>query len=94
MPPLTALDSRAAHLDQRERALQSREHEVREQRRILAEEYRLLRTPRPPAAVPVSIPVRPGGGVAPVQPAERQASFWAWLKRILVGVTTPTVGEN
>ena len=91
----SVLDSRSAHLDQREQAVRNRERELAEQRRILAEEYRLLRAPRTPAAAPAPMPVQLARGPAPLSLREaRQSSFWAWLKRIMLGATSPAVPEN
>jgi putative secretion ATPase (PEP-CTERM system associated) len=80
--------ARAAQLDEREQALRQRERELAEQRRILAEEYRLLRarhTAAPPRA----------GMPHPAQPARFDAGatqgFWGRVKRVMLGVSAPTV---
>ncbi len=80
--------ARTAQLDEREQAVRQRERELAEQRRILAEEYRLLRarhtTPAPGAVMPH--PVHPARfGTAPTQ------GFWGRVKRVMLGVSAPTV---
>jgi putative secretion ATPase (PEP-CTERM system associated) len=90
---LQDLSARAAELDQREQAIRQRERELAEQRRILAEEYRLLRsrtaaTPRaytPPQSVRLQVqaPLHMG--------AERPASFWQRVKRIMLGASSPAM---
>ncbi len=75
-------DSRQRELEQRERLVRQREQELAEQRRVLAEEYRLLRARRaaePPAFEAV---------MAQRFQAERADSFWARLKRFMLGVST------
>ena len=97
-PPVAAsvlhdLAARTAELDERERAVRQREHELAEQRRILAEEYRLLRsrtavtgqvyTPPQSVRVQVQAPFRAD--------AERPASWWGRLKRIMLGASSPAM---
>jgi general secretion pathway protein A len=80
--------ARARHtaLDERERMLRQRELELAEQRRVLAEEYRLLRA-RASAA-----PATPTGSYthspAAARFETRRESFWQWLKRTMLGVST------
>ena len=97
-PPLTAssLELRASALDQREEALRQRERELAEQRRVLAEEYRLLRGQRQivtHSPEPVAMTggrgrfQMQGGRSAPF--AAQQEGFWAWLKRVMLGISAP-----
>ena len=76
---------RDAALAERERMLRQRERELAEQRRVLAEEYRLLRS-RAAAGAP-AFATR-----AQVPAARfvltRRETFWQWLKRIMLGVST------
>lgn len=98
-PPRAAssLEMRASALDQREEALRQRERELAEQRRVLAEEYRLLRSQRQ-SVTPTPEPVSTAGGRVRLQvhggasapfDASQPEGFWAWLKRVMLGVSTP-----
>lgn len=98
-PPLTAssLDLRASALDQREEALRQRERELAEQRRVLAEEYRLLRnqrqtvthSPEPVATTGGRVRFQMHGGHTAPLAAAQQEGFWAWLKRVMLGISAP-----
>jgi putative secretion ATPase (PEP-CTERM system associated) len=79
--------ARTAQLDNREQAMGQRERELVEQRRILAEEYRLLRA-RHTTGARATIPPA-------AQPARFDAGstqgFWGRVKRVMLGVSAPTV---
>jgi putative secretion ATPase (PEP-CTERM system associated) len=84
-------------LEKREREVRQRELELAEQRRVLAEEYRLLRARReasaavagpvvaPPATGHLRLQV-PGAGVSRFD-GVRAESFWARLKRFMLGAS-------
>jgi hypothetical protein len=88
-------DSRA--LAQREQTIQQRERELAEQRRILAEEYRLLRAQHAAATAGAARAVRvvPAPRVEPARfRTKGQEGFWAWLRRVMLGVSQPAVEKN
>ena len=81
-------------LERREREVRQRALELAEQRRVLAEEYRLMRArretsaPRPLVAAATSGRVQQGAGAGVSQfDAARPESFWARLKRFMLGVS-------
>ena len=90
-----AVVERDLALEKREREVRQRELELAEQRRVLAEEYRLLRAQRE-ASAPGGAVVAPvdgrlrlhvaGGGVSRFD-AVRAESFWARVKRFMLGVS-------
>jgi hypothetical protein len=98
-PPRTesSLDLRASALDQREETLRQRERELAEQRRVLAEEYRLLRNQRQAVAPPPEPVSTTGGHVRlqvhgaqpPAVESSRAEGIWAWLKRVMLGISAP-----
>jgi general secretion pathway protein A len=90
------LEMRATALDQREEALRQRERELAEQRRVLAEEYRLLRTQRQSVMQPEPIATTGGRVRLQVPPGQavpfevpRPEGYWAWLKRVMLGISEP-----
>jgi putative secretion ATPase (PEP-CTERM system associated) len=76
---------RDAELEERERMVRQRERELAEQRRVLAEEYRLLRN-RAAANAAAAETARPPA-VTRFDAAPRE-TFWQWLRRIMLGVST------
>jgi len=83
---------RASQLDAREQALKQRERELAEQRRILAEEYRLLRARvSAPMGAPQTVRVQVQAPLR--QSAAGQQSVWHRMKRIVLGVSAPPVGN-
>jgi hypothetical protein len=84
--------ARASALDQREQSLRQRERELAEQRRILAEEYRLMRARHQTPAGTQRIQLREPVRSAPARFApERPETFWARLKRMMLGVSAPAI---
>jgi hypothetical protein len=93
-PVAAALDEnivrRSAQLDEREQMLRQRERELAEQRRILAEEYRLLRArhvgdPGTTGRIP------PAGQAGRRFDVEATQGFWNRVKRVMLGISAPTV---
>jgi hypothetical protein len=88
------LVARTALLDEREQALRQRERELAEQRRILAEEYRLLRARH---ATPAAVGRNLGSTASAPRPRPARLDtganqgFWAWVKRVMLGSSAPTV---
>jgi putative secretion ATPase (PEP-CTERM system associated) len=88
-------------VEQREGALRQRERELAEQRRVLAEEYRLLRARSTAPATAAAA----GGrrGMAGVQRTAHGAarfdtheaeSWWSRIRRMMLGLERPAVGDN
>jgi general secretion pathway protein A len=83
---------RSAQLDEREQMLRQRERELAEQRRILAEEYRLLRARHSGDPAPSMM-----GRIPPAAQSGRRfdvestQGFWNRVKRIMLGISAPTV---
>jgi hypothetical protein len=83
---------RSAQLDEREQMLRQRERELAEQRRILAEEYRLLRArhasdPAPGITMRIPPATQPGRRFD----TEATQGFWNRVKRVMLGISAPTV---
>jgi hypothetical protein len=81
---------RSAQLDGREQLLQQRERELAEQRRILAEEYRLLRARHATAPAPGAAMRGPAAHPGRFD-SEATQGFWSRVKRVMLGISAPTV---
>jgi putative secretion ATPase (PEP-CTERM system associated) len=88
-------------IEQREGALRQRERELAEQRRVLAEEYRLLRARSTATAGPASagVPQRMANveraGHRPARfDTHATESLWSRIRRMMLGLERPAVGDN
>ena len=88
-------------IEQREGALRQRERELAEQRRVLAEEYRLLRA----RSIATASPTAAGGprrsmnveraGHRPARfDTQGAESLWSRIRRMMLGLERPAVGDN
>jgi general secretion pathway protein A len=83
---------RSAQLDEREQMLRQRERELAEQRRILAEEYRLLRARHSGDPAPSMMGRMPPAAQSGRRfDVESTQGFWNRVKRIMLGISAPTV---
>jgi putative secretion ATPase (PEP-CTERM system associated) len=82
---------RSAQLDEREQLLRQREHELAEQRRILAEEYRLLRARHANVPAPGTAVRTPSSRPPERFDTDATQGFWNRVKRVMLGISAPTV---
>jgi putative secretion ATPase (PEP-CTERM system associated) len=82
---------RTAKLDEREQSLRQRERELAEQRRILAEEYRLLRARHTAGAASARVQTPVSALQATRYDTEATSGFWGRVKRVMLGVSAPSV---